>query len=215
MALGSSSLAPRALGSLRRRVLLHRRGLAALLVAAAVLLGLQAVAAPPPATTSVWSAARDLTAGAVLGPGDLVPIALTDDALPTGALAVTSDPTGRLLASPVRAGETLTDVRLLGEWLLEAMPGLVATPVRLGDAAVLDLLAVGDAVDVVATDPAGTTEPEVLVTDARVLVVPRPSRRAEAAGTPGGLVVLGVPEDDAARVSSAAVSRYLSVLLRR
>lgn len=215
MALGTPSLAPRALGALRRRVLLHRRGLAALLVAAAVLLGLQAIAAPPPATTSVWSASRDLAAGAVLGPGDLVALPLAEEVVPAGALPASSDPTGRLLASPMRAGEALTDVRLLGEGLLEAMPGLVATPVRLGDAAVLDLLAAGDAVDVVATDPAGVTDPEVLVTDARVLVVPRASRRDDAAGTPGGLVVLGVPDEVAASVSSAAVSRYLSVLLGR
>ena len=50
----------RRLGRLRRRVLLHRRLLAALCVGAAVLAGLQAAAPPPPATVAVWTAARDL-----------------------------------------------------------------------------------------------------------------------------------------------------------
>ena len=73
---------------------------------------------------------------------------------PSGALASVADLPGRPLAGPVRAGEPLTDVRLLGPALLDALPGdaeeRVAVPVRLADAGVTQLLAVGDRVDVLA-----------------------------------------------------------------
>ena len=58
-----------------------------------------------------------------------------------------------MLAGPVRAGEPLTDVRLVGASLAAAYPGAVAVPVRLPDAGMAALLRVGDRIDLVAADP--------------------------------------------------------------
>ena len=67
----------------------------------------------------VLTAARDLDGG-VLAPGDLTAIDLPAPAVPDGALPSGARVAGRVLASPVRRGEPLTDVRLLGPGLLAA-----------------------------------------------------------------------------------------------
>ena len=63
---------------------------------------------------------------------------------------------GSTLASPTRRGEVLTDVRLLGSRLAEstAGPGARIVPLHLADSALIDLVRVGDVVDVL-TAPAG------------------------------------------------------------
>ena len=63
------------------------------------------------------------------------------------------DPVGEVLAAPLRAGEPVTDVRLVGARADDGQPGLVAVPVRLPDPGMVALLDVGDRIDVVATDP--------------------------------------------------------------
>src|SRR4051794_36222767 len=115
----------------RRAVLARRRLLAAALTAIAVAAGVHAVAAPPPAEISVLVAARDLPAGTVLTPGDLTSAAFAPGSVPAG---LAPDASGRTLAAPMRAGEPVTDVRLVGPELTEGYPGLAAIPVRLPDA---------------------------------------------------------------------------------
>src|SRR6476661_4128140 len=95
----------------RRGVLRRRRLLAALLAAVAVATGIHAVAAPPPARVAVRVAAHDLPSGALVAAADLVTVRFDPGSVPSGVVA---DPVGRLVAAPVRRGEPLTDVRLLG-----------------------------------------------------------------------------------------------------
>src|SRR3954467_8454852 len=112
----------------RRAVLARRRLLAAVLTAVAVATGLHAAAAPPPAVVDVVVAARDLPAGTVLDAGDVRSVVFAPGSVPAGAAP---DAAGRTLAAPLRAGEPVTDVRLVGPALTDGYPGLAAVPVRL------------------------------------------------------------------------------------
>ena len=132
----------------------RRRPLAAVLAGVAVLAGLRTLAPPPVPTVEVLVAARDLAAGSVVGSDDVLPAAYSPGLAPHG---LADDPVGRVLAAPLRQGEPVTDVRLVGPSLTEGYDGLVAVPVRLPDAGAVALLQVGDQIDLVATDPEATT----------------------------------------------------------
>ena len=208
-------------GGVRRGVLSHRRLLAALLLGSAVLAGLRAVAPPAPPTVAVLVAAEDLPAGRVLSPDDLLEVAYAEGTAPAGAVA---DPVGDTLASPVRRGEPLTDVRLVGPGLLRSGSGEVALPVRIPDAESVGLLEVGDRIDLVVGDPA-SSEPvgTTVARGALVLALPGGSVSPRAMG-PGGaggpsgsgrLVVLAVTPEVAETVVGHAARGLLAVALTK
>ena len=205
--------APAALRRLRRSLLAHRRGLAALCVGLAVAAGLQSQAAPAAPTVTVLVAARDLGGSTVIDSGDLSEVHFDPDSVPSGVLTPT-EALGRTTVGPVRAGEPLTDVRLLGAGLLEQQPGSVAAPVRIGDADALDLLRVGDRIDILAADPQRGGDAVVVAEDVPVLAVPQ-RRRTDPGLTGGGLLVVAVSEATALRLAGLGVSSFLSVVLVR
>lgn len=197
--------------AVRRTVLARRRLLAALFTAGAVAAGLQAVAGPPPPTAVVTTAARDLPAGTVLGDDDVRRLDVPPDTVPVG---VVDDATGRTLAAPLRSGEPITDVRLVGAGLASAHPGLAAMPVRLPDAGSAALLAAGDRIDLVATDPqAGGSR--VVAYDALVLAIPGGSRASDAGSLTGSVVLLAVDPSAVPAVSEAAARLFLSYAFSR
>lgn len=197
---------------LRRAVLARRRLIAAVCAALAAALAVRANAAPPPATVTVPVAAHDIAAGVPVRPEDLTTRQFDPGTVPAGLVAAAAA-VGRTTVGPVRMGEPLTDVRLLTGSVLDGYPGMVAAPVRIGDPGVVELLRVGDRVDVLAADPqAGSAQ--VLLTDAVVIAIPHPDDTAPTLTT-GALVVLAVPEQSAARVAAAGVSSFLSVVLSR
>lgn len=190
----------------RRRLLRRRRPLAAVLVAVAVAASLHALAPPPPASSPMLVAARDLPAGTVLTSADLVDAQVPPGVVPDGAVA---SPEGRVLAAPLRAGEPVTDVRLVGRGMAAALPDdRVAVPIRLSDAGQVALLAEGDRITLLATDPRAGTTVEV-APDALVVAIPDP-RHAGDDALPGRLVVVGLTADDVHRVTSAAVAAYVT-----
>jgi Flp pilus assembly protein CpaB len=195
----------------RRAVLARRRLLAGLLTAVAVAAGLHAVAAPPPAAVAVTVAAHDLPAGAVLEPGDLRTAGFAPASVPEG---VAVDPAGRTLAAPLRAGEPVTDLRLVGPALTAGYPGLVAVPVRLPDAGMVDLLRVGDHVDLVSADPQGGGA-TLVASGVPVLAVPATSPEVGASGLPGRLVVVGSDPADVAGIADASVRTFLTFAFSR
>jgi Flp pilus assembly protein CpaB len=190
----------------RRVVLARRRLLAALLTGVAVAAGVQAATAHPPPSVGVLTAARDLPAGAVLGSDDLVSVDFAPDSVPSGA---TRDAVGRTLAAPVRRGEPVTDVRLLGPALTAGDPELTAVPVRLPDAAMVALLEVGDRIDLIATDPQGSGA-SVVATGVPVLALPPGSAETDGSGQPGGLVVVGVAPTEVTGLADAGVRLFLT-----
>ncbi len=205
-----------AVRALRRAVLLRRRPLAALLVAVATLAALRSTSSPSPPTAALLTAAHDLPAGTVLTAVDLVSLEVPPGGVPDGSTTA-AEATGRTLAAPLRRGEPVTDVRLVGAGLLRGYDSLVAVPVRIPDAAAVALLRTGDVIDLLATDPRGGGT-DLVATDVPILALPAldPDDVTSASGGAAGrLVLLGAPLGLAAQLADAAVRRYLTVTISR
>jgi Flp pilus assembly protein CpaB len=190
----------------RRVVLARRRWLAALMAGVAVAAGVQAATAPPPPAVGVLTAARDLPAGAVIGSDDLVTVDFAPGSAPSG---VVRDVVGRTLAAPVRQGEPITDVRLVGPALTAGDPELTAVPVRLPDAGMVALLDVGDRIDLIGTDPQSSGA-SVVAAGVPVLALPRQPADTGGSSQTGGLVVVGAAPTEVARVADASVRLFLT-----
>ena len=195
----------------RRAVLARRRLLAALCAAAATATALDVVAPRGPDLVTVLVAARDVAAGAALTADDLRAAALPHELAPDGALRPGARVIGRAVSGPVRRGEPLTDVRLVGASLLaHAGPGVVAVPVRLADPDAAALARSGDRVDVLAAPlDGGSAVVAVVAARALVLAVPAPS-----SGGDGSVVVLAVTPGAARELAAAATTSRLSLALR-
>lgn len=199
----------RTLLSLRRAILSRRRPLAAVLVALSVLIGLRTTIGPVPVTVEVPVAAHDLAAGARLTSQDVSLTRWPADLAPTGLTAAV---TGQVLAAPLREGEAITDLRFVGSSLADAHPELTVLPLRLPDPAVVELLRVGDRIDLSAVDPE-SGEPSELASDVLVLAIPPPGS-ADSSLT-GRLIVAGITPDRARFVSAATLKAFLTVAYTR
>lgn len=199
----------RKLHSLRRAILARRRPLAALLVALAVLIGLRTTVGPGPPMVEVPVAARDLAAGERLTSGDVSITRWPADLAPAG---LTGSVAGRLLAAPLRQGEAITDLRFVGSELARAHPELTVMPLRLPDAAVVELLQVGDHVDLSAVDPE-TGDVAELASNVLVLAIPPPGETDSS--LTGRLIVAGVTPDRADLVIAATLRQFLTVAYSR
>jgi Flp pilus assembly protein CpaB len=193
--------------AVRRAVLARRRLIAGLLTAVAVGVGLHATTAPPPSAVPVLVAARDLPSGAVVGTDDVRRVGFAPGSVPTG---LADDPAGRTLAGPLRAGEPLTDVRLVGPALTDGYPGLVAVPVRLPDAGMAGLLLTVDRIDLVSADPQGRSA-ETIAADVPVLALPDTPTEVGATGLTGRLVVIGARPRDVPRIADASVRTFVTI----
>jgi len=191
-------------------VLARRRPLAAACAGVAVLAVIQAARPAPVATVPVRVAAHDLASGTVLSDDDLVVRRFPSGLAPPGSVGRA---VGRTLAAPVRAGEPVTDVRLVAPSLVSGYPGRVALPVRVADADAVALLQVGDRVSLVAADPRRGTASYVAI-DVPVLALPRPDpEAAESARLPGRLVVVGSLPADVDHIAGAAATDLLSLVI--
>jgi Flp pilus assembly protein CpaB len=197
-----------------------RRVLSAVLVACAAAVALTALARPAPSGVPALVATHDLAPGSALAPDDVRLASRARAQLPHGYLQAPGEAIGRVLASGARAGEVLTDVRLVGPRLVDSLaPGQVAAPLRVADASAAALVGPGDHVDVlVAAD--GTGAARTVVRSATVLVRPPPGDGGGVLGAPtddsrGGLLVLGVGSGEAEALAGAAAQGPLSLALRR
>jgi Flp pilus assembly protein CpaB len=190
------------------RTVLARRVAAGGLV---VLAGVAALRSNPDSDhAEVVVAARDLAPGTALTPDDVRVENRLTTTLPDGSQADPGAVIGSTLASPTRRGEVLTDVRLLGSRLAEstAGPGARIVPLHLADSALIDLVRVGDVVDVLAapsTDSQPGAQPvsKVVATDAVVVLV---SAKQKVQAADGDRVVLvALP----ARVANAVAGSVL------
>ena len=198
---------------LRRALYARRRLLAGIFAALAVVAAIQAARPAPPPTRVVLTAATDLRAGDVLSPDDVALVEAAPELVPDGTLDPSEPPFGRALAGPVRAGEPLTDVRLVqGELLAGFEPGTVLATVRVFDPAAAVHLEPGDQVDVVGSDPRGGLTASVIAPDVTV-VIPPAADDAITLGD-GAPVVVAVDEPTALALADAAVRQQLTVLLR-
>ncbi len=194
----------------RRPLVRHRRLIAATLAAGAVFCLARVVAPAQPEVSAVVVAARDLTGGTVVRADDVRTVQMPPDVVPAGAFSAEAAALGASVAAPMRAGEPLTDRRVLGAALIDGYPaGTVASPVRIEDADVVALLRPGDRLDLYA--PTGDSGLAArIVTDAVVMMLPR----ADETSRGGALVVLAVSQAEAAEIAEASASSMLSVSLR-
>jgi Flp pilus assembly protein CpaB len=204
----------------RPRYPLHTARRAAAVLLAVVALVLAARPAPPPepppVAVGVTVAAVDLAAGTVLAADQLTVARLPPGIVPAGTAGAPERLVGRVLAGGVRAGEPLTDVRLVGPGLTAQLPrGQVGAPVRLSDLAVAGLVRTGDRVDVLATPP-GSGSADVVAAGALVLSAAAPSTDpADPADPASGLLLLAVDDETATRLAAAATTDALTVSLPR
>ena len=227
--------------ALRLTVARHRRPLLVAFLLAIVALAARCAAPETASTVQVLVAARDLPAGHVLQDDDLRTAGWPPDVAPRRPVTTA---VGRRLASPVRLGEPITDVRLVGRDLLTGQPaGTVAIPVRLADATASAIVQPGDRIDVIAGpaqdiggvgDGAGIPGRR-LAEDALVLAVPGTGGATASESTPGGLggltgsgldlsgsadaassgvLILAVDGYTAQRLASAQSGQPLTIALR-
>ncbi|GAA2211396.1 SAF domain-containing protein [Nonomuraea monospora] len=183
----------------------RRRLIAAALAAVSVIAAFIATR-PADSAPTVLVAARDLSPGP-LNPADFHPAALT----PPPAGAVRTIPAGQTLATPMRRGEPLTDARLLAAYRLP--PGLVATPVRIADAAAAALISPGSTITLLAAYDEATPARQ-LAQDITVLSIPR---RPPASGhdrSDGTLIVLATTPTQAADLATAQAHARISLTIK-
>lgn len=154
-------------------------------------------------------AAADLSAGDRVAPEDVSMVAWPEALAPVG---LGSSPVDRVLAAPVRQGEAITDVRVVGAELAEAHPELTVMPLRLPDPAVVELLEAGDRIDLSAVDPE-TGESDELAHDVLVLAIPPPG--AADSSLTGRLIVAGIDPASAETVAVASLRDFLTVAYTR
>ncbi|MHC9296644.1 SAF domain-containing protein [Mycobacterium sp. LTG2003] len=196
------------------RTVAARRAVAAGLV---VLAAIAAVRSDPRGDyTDIAVATRDLAPGAELTAADVQLESRSAATLPEGARSDLDGIVGATLAGPVRRGEVLTDVRVLGPRLAESAAGPDAriVPLQLGDAALLDLIRPGDVVDVLTVtedspDAPQPARPVVVATDAVVVLV---SDKPKATG--GNRVALvALPARSANEVAAASLVRAVTLTI--
>ncbi|MBZ5735116.1 SAF domain-containing protein [Nocardioides sp. TRM66260-LWL] len=202
---------------LRRAVRARRRLIGVLLLGAAAALSLRLLQPPATPTEPVLVAARPLAAGQEVSPGDVRVARYAVGTAPADAVAGAAPVLGRRVASAVGPGEPVTPLRLLGAEVTPRTPGRVALPVRLPDAALVELLHPGERIDLLATGStsaaAGSTVDEdadaaVVARDVVVLAVP-PASTTAVSDAPGRPVVLDVAADDVPRIAAAAARLLL------
>jgi hypothetical protein len=185
--------------------------LAEVLAGLAVVSALHEVRPPPPDVRPVPTVARDLPAGVTLTARDVVIVDYPPGVAPTGLAA---DPVGRVLAAPMRAGEPLTDVRLVGAPLAAAYRDEVVVPVRLPDAGMAALLHVGDRIDLVAADPQGSLA-RTVAGGVTVVALPAVDDEDVAGALSGRLVLVATPVEVRESLAQAAVTGFLTFTYSR
>ncbi|MCB1263123.1 MAG: flagella basal body P-ring formation protein FlgA [Mycobacterium sp.] len=187
-------------------------------IAAGVLVLLAAgVALRPDATDAkrdVVVAVRDLSPGTPLTADDVTLESRPASTLPDGAQTALDPILGATLAGPARAGEVLTDARVLGPRLagLSAGPDARVVPLRLADSAVLDIIRGGDVVDVLGATPADReARPQVVARNAVVVLV-SPASTALGAGD-DRVVLVALPAPAATALAAATLVQKVTLTI--
>lgn len=193
--------------------LLVRRLLAAVFAAAAVALLLRGD--PDEARLAVVVASRDLPPGHLLEPADLRIAHHPSGTLPDGAVHDAAPLTGAVLTAALRAGEIVTDIRVVGPRLAAVAAGTEnarIVPIRLADNAITDVLRAGDRVDVVAVEDSDAAAAATLATDAAVVLVSGSPTESGPGRTTERVVLVALDSTRAAAVAAASLSTALTVV---
>ena len=184
-----------------------------------VLAGVAALRSNPEGDrVEVLVAARDLGSGTALSVDDVRLEKRLATTVPDGSQADLNTVLGSTLAGPTRRGEVLTDVRLLSSRLAEstAGPGARIVPLHLADTALIDLVRVGDVVDVLAAPVAEPQPPtpavsKVIATDAVVVLVSAKEKHSSSEGD--RVVLVALPARVANTVAGSALGQTVTLTL--
>ncbi|WP_024794630.1 SAF domain-containing protein [Tomitella biformata] len=197
------------------RTALARRAVAVVLLACAVVLLLRGDPGEDP--VPVLIAAHDLVPGIVLTEDDVRLVTRESRTVAEGVLTDPAAVTGKTLAAPLRPGEQITDVRVLGSPLSASVTGVEESrlvPLRLTDAALTDLIHAGDLVDVIAVEGAegagGSGSGVTLATAAPVVLVPPPTGKQAARER---VILVALPARSATAVATASLTQAITVTL--
>ncbi|KQH80246.1 flagellar biosynthesis protein FlgA [Mycobacterium gordonae] len=198
------------------RTVLARRVAAGGLV---VLAGIAALRSDPEGDrVDVVVAARDLGSGTALADADVRVEKRSATTVPEGSMTDPGRVLGATLAGPARRGEILTDVRLLSSRLAEstAGPGARIVPLHLADGALIDLVRVGDVVDVLAAPAGEVQQPgpalgKVIATDAVVVLVS--AKEKLRSGESDRVVLVALPARVANTVAGSALGQTVTLTL--
>lgn len=154
----------------------------------------------PPATVPTVVSTSDVPAGGLVSSTDLQVVGWPADSRPAPAASSVEAIVGRRASAPIRAGEPLTELRVVGQSLLaEVGPDRVAIALAEDSLAGSGLIRPGDLVNLVGQTDAG---PRTLVTAAQVLTLHDPTG-----------AVLAVPASAAAAVVEAAATDSIAMVL--
>ncbi|HMR50465.1 MAG TPA: SAF domain-containing protein [Arachnia sp.] len=188
----------------------HRRAIAALCAGLAVYLLAQYLASPTRDGTPVVVLATEVAAGQRLSADDLSVAVLPPDAVPDGAYTATDALVGSALLARLPRGTPLQASLLSGSRAVA--PGRSLVPISVADDRLLAVLRPGDRISLVV----GTGEfAEPVSDDARVASVPGTEETASLSigGGRGGLLLVEVPDADAAAVAMLGQSGQLGLVL--
>ena len=189
-----------------------RRIIAGVLVILAAITAIRAQPGGEHAPAAV--ALRDLEPGVAITADDVRIESRLATTLPDGSVADAGAVVGAMPAGPIRRGEILTDIRLLGARLARAAAGPDArlVPLHVTDRALPDLLRPGDIVDVVAAPASGAEgAAHVVATDAVVASVSARPRTLTVADD--RVVLVALPVAAANAVAGAALVQTVTLTL--
>lgn len=146
-----------------------------------------------------------LPSGATLSKSNTRMVALPRDTVPDRVVG--REALGEQLAAPVTRGSPVTTVQLVKG--IEARPGHVIAPVSLADESVVQVLHVGQVVDVHAVDQMGG---RLVASEARVAALPGPDEGGMLSNNSRQPVLLEVRASEAAQVLTS--SSGVMVILR-
>ena len=198
----------------------NRRLAAALLLCAAAAMAVQQLTPAPLSTVTAVAAARDLPAGTAVTAADLARLQVPPGMVADGFLQDDAAAAGRQLAAPLRKGQLLTDAQLLGPGLLAGTPpGSAAVPLRMADAASIQLVSPGQLVNVVLTSANGFDQQgpsEVLAAAVPVLWTSNTAGQSgQWLGTAetDGLIVVAATAEQSVRLAGASTQGRLFFVL--
>ncbi|MET0468022.1 MAG: SAF domain-containing protein [Aeromicrobium sp.] len=182
----------------------HRRLLAATFAGLAVLAALTALR-PSDGLAPLLVARHDLSSGHPVTADDVRTARVPASSVPEHALG-RDEAIGRRVAGPMRAGEAMTDVRVVRPGSLAGYGADAVLTTILVDPVGAATLGVGDRVDVVAVDPGGESPAEIVARDVEIVTVPA-ADEMESAGL--GVVTT---EQGALALAEAGLAARLSVI---
>ncbi|MDP9888066.1 RcpC/CpaB family pilus assembly protein [Pseudarthrobacter enclensis] len=198
----------------------NRRLAAALLFCAAAAVAVQQLTPAPLSTVPALAAARDLPAGSAVTAADLARVQVPPGMVADGVLQDGAAAAGKQLAAPVRKGQLLTDTQFLGPGLLAGTPpGSAAVPLRMADAASIQLVSPGQLVNVVLTSANGFDQQgpsEVLASAVPVLWTSNNGGQGGqwlGTGETDGLIVVAATTEQSSRLAGASTQGRLFFVL--